>query len=164
MMLSAAAGLTAAETKECADKLVDTRSQTSSKSTKEDMKKEMVPREGGHASQRGRESTNKQQSSSTIRSGIPPATAESGSQTCNKHDSEMQSLSLTPMSSGVEFNLPAQILPNTLKWQEDVVVPEHFSTDEILGLKKWMHQSPGRAHWLGVHFLRVEWVAYAPCD
>jgi hypothetical protein len=134
-----------------------------------DMKKEMVPREGGHASQRGRESTNKQQSSSTIRSGIPPATAESGSQTCNKHDSEMQSLSLTPMSSGVEFNLPAQILPNTLKWQEDVVVPEHFSTDEILGLKKWMHQF--LASITGTSTLArspfsplVEWVAYTPCD
>jgi hypothetical protein len=29
-----------------------------------------------------------------------------------------------------------------LKWQEDVVVPEHFSTDEVVVLKKWkrIHQ------------------------
>jgi hypothetical protein len=28
-------------------------------------------------------------------------------------------------------------LPKHLKWQEDVVVPEDFSRDEILDLKKW---------------------------
>jgi hypothetical protein len=42
------------------------------------------------------------------------------------------------MSSAGEFNTPAQILPKNLKWQEDVVVPEHFSTDEILEFMKWM--------------------------
>ena len=41
------------------------------------------------------------------------------------------------MSSAGHFNTPPQILPKDLKWQEDVVVPEHFSTDEILELKKW---------------------------
>ena len=41
------------------------------------------------------------------------------------------------MSRAGQFNTPAQILPKHLKWQEDVVVPEHFSTDEILELKKW---------------------------
>jgi hypothetical protein len=41
------------------------------------------------------------------------------------------------MSSAGHFNTPAQILPKHLKWQEDVVVPEDFSRDEILDLKKW---------------------------
>ena len=39
--------------------------------------------------------------------------------------------------SAFQFNTPAQILPKHLKWQEDVVVPEDFSRDEILDLKKW---------------------------
>ena len=47
--------------------------------------------------------------------------------------------SLTPMSSAGDSNLPARIwLPKTLKRQLIVVVPEHFSTDKILDLKKWM--------------------------
>ena len=41
------------------------------------------------------------------------------------------------MSSAGHFNTPAQILPKHLKWQEHVVVPEDFSKDEILELKKW---------------------------
>jgi hypothetical protein len=47
------------------------------------------------------------------------------------------------MSSAGESNQPAQILPKTLKWQEDVVVPEYFSIsrDQILELKKWMRVS-----------------------
>jgi hypothetical protein len=41
------------------------------------------------------------------------------------------------MSTAGQFNTPAQILPKDLKWQEGVVVPEHFSTDEIVELKKF---------------------------
>ena len=41
------------------------------------------------------------------------------------------------MSSAGHFNTPAQILPKHLIWQEHVVVPEDFSKDEILELKKW---------------------------
>ena len=43
------------------------------------------------------------------------------------------------MSSAGHFNTPAQILPKHLKWQDHVVVPgaQHFSTDDILELKKW---------------------------
>jgi len=41
------------------------------------------------------------------------------------------------MSSAGHFNTPAQILPQDLKWQHDVVVPQDFSTHEILELKKF---------------------------
>jgi hypothetical protein len=41
------------------------------------------------------------------------------------------------MSSAGQFNTPAQILPQHLRWEEDVVVPQNFSRDEILKLKKW---------------------------
>ena len=43
------------------------------------------------------------------------------------------------MSSAGKSNLPAQILPKTLKWQDDLVIPADLSRDEILQLKKWMH-------------------------
>ena len=42
------------------------------------------------------------------------------------------------MSSAGQSNLSAQILPKTLNWQDDVVVPADFSRHEILRLKKWM--------------------------
>ena len=41
------------------------------------------------------------------------------------------------MSRAGHFNTPLQILPKHLKWQEHVVVPEDFSADEILELKKF---------------------------
>ena len=40
------------------------------------------------------------------------------------------------MSRAGQFNTPAQILPKHLKWQQDVVVPEDFSADAIVKLKK----------------------------
>ena len=36
------------------------------------------------------------------------------------------------MARAGEFNLHAQILPKTLKWQEDVVFPEHLFTEKVL--------------------------------
>ena len=42
--LSASPGITAAETKECADKLVNTRSQRASSTSKPDMKRDLMPR------------------------------------------------------------------------------------------------------------------------
>jgi len=44
MTISASPGLTAAETKECADKLVNTRSHSSSSTSKVDMKRDIMPR------------------------------------------------------------------------------------------------------------------------
>jgi hypothetical protein len=36
------------------------------------------------------------------------------------------------MARAGEFNLHAQILPKTLKWQEDVVFPEHLFCEKVL--------------------------------
>jgi hypothetical protein len=44
MKVSSSPGLTVAETKECADKLVNARSQSSSSISKPDMKRDLVPR------------------------------------------------------------------------------------------------------------------------
>jgi hypothetical protein len=44
MTLSVSPGLTVAETKDCADKLVNTRSQTPSSTSKPDMKRDLMPR------------------------------------------------------------------------------------------------------------------------
>jgi hypothetical protein len=55
-----------------------------------------------------------------------------------------------------------------LKWQEDVVVPEHFSTDEVVVLKKWKRIQQGEhtgdepvyySAWNGQPTLRVTAVA-----
>ena len=68
--------------------------------------------------------------------------------------------SVTPMSTvsvDCDSSLPAQILFKTLKWQEDVLVPEKFSTDEILDLKKWMrlNEPVDYSAWNGQPTLRV---------
>jgi hypothetical protein len=44
MKLSASPGLSVVETKDCADKLVNTRSQSSSSTSKPDMKRDLMPR------------------------------------------------------------------------------------------------------------------------
>jgi hypothetical protein len=49
------------------------------------------------------------------------------------------------MSRAGQFKTPAQILPKHLKWQEDVVVPEHFSADEIVQLKKFARMAGDEA-------------------